>query len=52
MDVIKNIIASNATEILVITPESPDYEVSAEAVFPVGLPGDHHSFPAGAAKDP
>ena len=26
MDVIKNIIASNATEILIITPESPDYE--------------------------
>jgi hypothetical protein len=26
MDIIKNIIASNATEILIITPESPDYE--------------------------
>ena len=26
IDIIKNIIASNATEILIINPESPDYE--------------------------
>ena len=26
IDIIKNIIASNATEILIISPESPDYE--------------------------
>ena len=26
IDIIKNIIASNATEILIVTPESPDYK--------------------------